>query len=68
MDDLIKYCEDCKIAVWGRGSAYDEKYFSSMEQPPLEFEYCRKGFYPTYNEEEECVECEGKVYIDERFD
>ena len=68
MDDLIKYCEDCKFAVWDRDSAYGDKYFPSMMQPPLELVDCRKDFYPTYNDEEECIECEGKEYINDRSD
>ena len=56
MSDLIDYCEGCKNAVYDFIESYDRhrKYF---------IDDCKKGLIPVYNKDEECVECEGKEYI-----
>lgn len=61
MSDLIDYCTDCKNAKID----YCE-YVGRYKQ--FFIDGCKKDLEPYFNDEEECIECEGKEYIDERLD
>ena len=60
MSDIYEICEDCRHAIfYSEDPGFSPKECGLPSRCITYLDGCKKDLEPAYNEEEECVDCEG---------
>ena len=60
MNDIYEMCEDCKYAIFhSEDPGFSPKECGLPSRCITYLDGCKKDLEPAYNEELECVDCEG---------